>query len=158
MMKGLGYIISFLIIVIDCLSKNWALSSLVPYEPYPIFSMLNLTLAFNTGSAFSFLANTGVWHIWFFVILSLTMSAAIAIWMFWLDLNKNCLEFYALSLILGGALGNLWDRFRLGHVVDFIDFYYKNHHWPVFNFADSMICLGGGLLLIDIFKKYKRSM
>lgn len=152
-----GYILSILVILADYVSKMWALKMLVPYESLPVGSMMNWTLAFNTGSAFSFLEQTGAWHMWLLGIFSFTMSVVIAVWMYRIDITRYKMEFISLSLILGGALGNLLDRIRLGYVVDFIDIFYKNHHWPVFNVADSAICIGGALMFIDFLCKNKVS-
>lgn len=113
----------------------------VPYDPYSIFSFLNITLAFNTGAAFSFLSGPEPWHAWFFVIFALLMSALFIYWICKLPKNHHALG-VAYGLILGGALSNLWDRLTLGQVVDFIDVHYQIYHWPVFNVADSAICIG----------------
>ncbi len=110
--------------------------------------MVNITLAFNTGAAFSFLNTAGPWHHWFFAVFSLSMSIALMVWLM-LTKQKSMGLLLGISLILGGALGNLLDRFFLGHVVDFIDVYYQNHHWPAFNIADSAICLGALFILAN---------
>lgn len=143
------YLLSFLIIGADQLSKFWALTALQPYEPQPIMPMLNFTLAFNSGAAFSFLNGAGEWHQWFFAIFAATMSAFIALWIARTPTHA-CLQRLSLSMILGGALGNLIDRLLVGHVIDFIDVYYQQYHWPIFNFADSAISCGAILLLIDL--------
>lgn len=145
------FILSALIIACDQWSKHWALTHLYPYDPMPIIPMVNLTLAYNTGAAFSFLSNTGDWHRWFFALFSFILSVVLFIWMVRIKQTAR-LQLMALSLILAGALGNLLDRIILGHVIDFIDVYYKHHHWPIFNLADSAICIGALLLLFDAFK------
>jgi signal peptidase II len=145
------FLLSMAVVVLDQLSKQWALEHLSPYQPDAIFPMLNFTLAYNTGAAFSFLSGTGGWHRWFFAGFSIVMSGVLIAWL--VRLGKEAkLQTLALSLILGGAIGNLYDRAFFGYVVDFIDVYYKNHHWPVFNFADTAICAGAFLLLIDLCK------
>ncbi len=142
-----GYILSTLVILLDYLTKAWAVSVLHPYEPQSVFSVMNWTLAFNTGSAFSLFAQAGPWHQWVLGGFSALMSLIIIFWMTRVTVKK--IEFYGLSLILGGAIGNLIDRLHYGYVIDFIDVFYKSYHWPVFNVADSGICLGAALLIID---------
>ncbi|RAP36420.1 MULTISPECIES: signal peptidase II [Legionella] len=151
MKKWHWFIISILVIALDQISKYWASTHLVAYQPEPLIPMVNFTLAYNTGAAFSFLSGTGSWHRWFFAGFSIVMSIALIIWLVRLP-NKAILQSLAVSLILGGAIGNLYDRALLGHVIDFIDVYYQNYHWPVFNLADSAICLGAFFLLLDLCK------
>ncbi|MCE3044852.1 signal peptidase II [Legionella sp. 16cNR16C] len=151
MKKWHWFIISILVIALDQISKYWASTHLVAYQPEPLIPMVNFTLAYNTGAAFSFLSGTGSWHRWFFAGFSIVMSIALIIWLVRLP-NKAILQSLAVSLILGGAIGNLYDRALLGHVIDFIDVYYQNYHWPVFNVADSAICLGAFFLLLDLCK------
>ena len=141
--------VSAMIIVLDQLTKYWASMHLTAYQPEPLVPMLNFTLAYNTGVAFSFLSGTGGWHRWFFAGFSILMSIILIIWLWRLPKNAS-LQSLAVSLILGGAVGNLYDRALLGHVIDFIDVYYQNYHWPVFNLADGAICVGAFLLLIDL--------
>jgi len=151
MKKWPWFLFSFCLVLVDQVSKYWATSNLLPYNPQPVFPMLNFTLAYNTGAAFSFLSGAGDWHRWFFAGFSLLMSTVLVIWMLRSSLQAR-LQLLALSLILGGALGNLVDRVYLGYVIDFIDVYYENYHWPIFNLADSAICLGAFLLFIDLCK------
>lgn len=149
MNKGWWFFLSFVVIVVDQLTKHWALSHLVAYQPEPVMPMVNFTLAYNTGAAFSFLSGVGGWHRWFFAVFSMVMSIVLIVWLIRLP-RKAVLQCLAVSLILGGAIGNLYDRAALGHVIDFIDVYYQYHHWPVFNLADSAICLGVFFLLLDL--------
>ncbi|KTC69927.1 lipoprotein signal peptidase [Legionella birminghamensis] len=151
MKKWHWFIISFLVIALDQISKYWAATHLVAYQPEPLIPMVNFTLAYNTGAAFSFLSGTGSWHRWFFAGFSIVMSVALIVWLIRLP-KQAILQSLAVSLILGGAIGNLYDRALLGHVIDFIDVYYQNYHWPVFNLADSAICLGAFFLLLDLCK------
>lgn len=151
MKKWPWFILSLVIVLLDQLTKYWAQHSLIPYQPETVIKMLNFTLAYNTGAAFSFLSGAGSWHRWFFAGFSITMSVVLAVWLARLSPRAK-LQSLALSLILGGAIGNLYDRATLGHVIDFIDFYYKNYHWPVFNLADSAICVGAFLLLADLVR------
>lgn len=152
MKKWPWLLLSLVILVADQITKFLAETYLIAYQPKPLFPMVNLTLAYNTGAAFSFLSGTGGWHRWFFASFSIVMSIGLLIWL--IRIHKNdVLQLLAISLILGGAIGNLYDRAFLGHVIDFIDVYYKHHHWPVFNVADSAICLGAFFLLLDLVKR-----
>jgi len=148
MKKALIFCVSVLVVVCDQLTKYWALAFLTPYDAKPVFSMLSWTLAFNSGSAFSFLADSGRWHAWFFTGFSSLISLVLLVWIVRLNTARLYGQAFALALILGGAIGNLIDRVRIGYVVDFIDIFYKSHHWPVFNLADSAICVGAVLLAI----------
>ena len=152
MKKWPWFLLALLVIVVDQVTKHWATVNLLPYEPEPIMPMLNFTLAYNTGAAFSFLSTTGAWHGLFFVGFSVLMSLVLIIWMLRLS-NTDKLQAFSLSLILGGALGNLIDRLTFGKVVDFIDVYYQHHHWPIFNIADTAICIGAVLLFLDLWRQ-----
>jgi signal peptidase II len=143
--------IAVIVLLLDQVSKWSALSNLQMGVPDPVLPFLNWLLLFNPGAAFSFLAQGSGWQRWFFTILGLAASIYI-IWM----LNKNQsdkLLCIALSLILGGALGNVLDRVMYGAVVDFIDVYYGNWHWPAFNVADSAICIGAALIIWGELRK-----
>ena len=119
------------------------------YESIAIIpSFFNLTYVHNTGAAFSFLSEAGGWQRWFFAVLAIVMSVIMTIWLTRLKENETLLA-VALSLILGGAIGNLIDRLFYGYVIDFLDFYYGTYHWPAFNIADSAITIGVALMLID---------
>lgn len=141
------FVLSVLVIGCDQLTKQLVTQSLLAYEPYRLTSMINLTLAYNTGAAFSFLSGRGDWHQLLLTGFSTIMSVALVVW---IARTKQTTYQYmcALSLILGGAVGNLIDRLNYGHVIDFIDVHYKTHHWYVFNLADSAICLGAALLML----------
>lgn len=140
MKKSMVFLFTLFVIASDQLTKSWALSHLTPYVSVPVFSMLSWTLAFNSGAAFSFLADAGKWHTWFFTVFSSFVSIGLCVWIVRL---KSFTQSLALGLILGGAVGNLIDRIRMGYVVDFIDIFYGSFHWPAFNIADMAICLGG---------------
>lgn len=155
MKKWYWFLLSVVVILLDQASKHWVETHFIPYQPAVLIPMLNVTLAYNSGAAFSFLSGAGSWHPWFFLGFGLVMSVLLAIWMLRLS-AKARLQLGGISLILGGALGNLCDRLLAGHVVDFIEVYYKNHHWPVFNLADTAICLGAFLLIIDLCKNSAR--
>ncbi len=152
MKKWHWFVLSLIVVLMDQASKYFISIRLVPYQPVPVMPMINLTLAYNSGAAFSFLSQAGQWHHWFFIIFSLIMSTALIIWIIRLDPTAR-LQLLALSLILGGAIGNLIDRAFFGSVIDFIDVYYQYHHWPVFNLADSAICVGAFLMLIELIRK-----
>ncbi|HDZ16403.1 MAG TPA: lipoprotein signal peptidase [Methylophaga aminisulfidivorans] len=144
--------LSLLIIIIDQATKWWAISELALYESIPVFPSFNITLAYNHGAAFSFLAAEAGWQRWFFVGLALVVSVALLLWLSKLKSHAK-LEAASLTLILGGAIGNVIDRFIHGYVIDFLDVYYGSYHWPIFNIADSAICVGAALLIIDSFRK-----
>lgn len=132
----------------DQISKAVALHSLPLYQPSTVIPGLNWTLMYNPGSAFGFLSQSDVWwYSYMFTAFGILMSAGLIIWIA-LCKGKNKLELVALSCILSGAVGNVVDRIRLGHVIDFIQIYYKEHYFPVFNIADSAICIGAILLFI----------
>ena len=153
MLKWLS--VSAVVIVIDMLTKTWASDNLVLFKPLSIFPGLNFTLMHNEGAAFSFLSDASGWQRWFFSVIALVVSAVIIVWMKRLHKNQILLAI-ALALILGGALGNVWDRLMLGYVVDFIDVYYANSHWPAFNIADSAITIGAVILGIDAIRSHKQ--
>jgi signal peptidase II len=140
--------LSVLVVVLDLGSKAIATHYLVLYQPVPVFPGFNWTLAHNAGAAFSFLSSESGWQRWFFSVIALVVSIGITIWIKRLSSAQTILA-AALALVLGGAIGNLWDRVTLGYVVDFIDVYYQQSHWPAFNIADSAISVGAVLLVID---------
>lgn len=148
------YFLSLIIVFLDQFSKYWAELKLTPYKPLAIFPMLNFTLAYNTGAAFSFLNGAGGWHRWLFAGFSLVMSIVLIIWLYKVP-QQNKLLALGISCVLGGAVGNLIDRMGYGFVVDFIDVYYNYHHFATFNLADSAICIGAGIFILDIFKNQK---
>ena len=144
-------LVSAVVIVLDQLTKYWVTQSLQYGDSLTVAPFFNLVLAYNTGAAFSLLAAAPGWQRWFFIVIALVASGVIATLL--RKHHQNRLFSLALSLILGGALGNLIDRVLLGHVVDFLDFYVGNSHWPAFNVADSAITCGAGLLIWDSLRK-----
>lgn len=144
------------VLILDLGSKYWALSALNYAEPNPVLPFFDLTLLYNTGAAFSFLAEAGGWQRWAFSAVAGIVSVILIVWLkrterqlWWLGLG--------LSLILAGALGNLYDRVAHGYVVDFISLHYNNYFFPAFNIADSAITLGAVLLILDmLFLESKR--
>ncbi len=146
MAKWLG--LSVVVIALDQLTKYLAESGLVYGEPLAVFPSFNLTLLYNRGAAFSFLSDAAGWQRWFFVTVSFSASLFLIYWLRKLGSEQRLLAL-ALSLVLGGAVGNLVDRLLLGQVVDFIQLYYGNFYWPAFNVADSAISVGAVLLVWD---------
>ena len=141
-------LVSALVIAADQLTKWIALAELTgrgSIEVIPGF--LNWTLAFNTGAAFSFLADAGGWQRWFFALLAIGISGLLVFWLA-RTARGDWRNAAPLALIIGGALGNLIDRLRFGHVVDFVHVYYQDWHYPAFNVADSAICIGAVLLIL----------
>lgn len=148
--------LSALVILLDQVSKQLAEAFLDFQQPLPLLPSFNLTLMYNQGAAFSFLSDAGGWQRWLFAALALLISLAIVWWMKGLDRRERRLA-VALALILGGALGNLIDRLLYGYVVDFLDVYYADWHWPAFNIADSAITVGAALMVIDsLFGQQRR--
>lgn len=142
--------LSCVIVVLDQLTKQLVELNLTQYEVIPLLPYLNLTLAYNEGAAFSFLSDQGGWQRWFFSGLALIVSLVLVGWV--AKLRNERLLAVTLSLIIGGAVGNLIDRVLFGHVIDFIDVYVQHWHWPAFNVADSAICVGVVLMFLDAFR------
>jgi signal peptidase II len=147
-LKWLG--LSLLALILDQASKLVIASSMQLYQSIPITSFFKLTYVRNTGAAFSFLSDAGGWQRWLFAVLAILISIIIAVWLTRLKKQETLLA-VALSLILGGAMGNLIDRLAYGYVIDFLDVYYQTWHWPAFNVADSAITLGVMLMLLESF-------
>jgi signal peptidase II len=143
--------VSAIVIVLDQLTKSRVASVFQLGDSVTITSFFNLVLAYNTGAAFSFLAGAGGWQRVFFIAIAVIASVVIV---YLLRKPKNhSLMNVALALILGGAIGNVIDRVRLGHVVDFIQVHAAGYFWPAFNIADSAITVGAALLIWDSFRK-----
>ncbi len=134
------------VVVLDRVTKLWALSVLDMHRPVAVLPSLNLTLTRNTGAAFSLLSEAGGWQRWLFTGLASVIALVLVGWLARLPAHERGLA-PALALVLGGALGNLWDRVSEGSVVDFVDLYFRGWHWPAFNVADAAITLGAGWLL-----------
>ncbi len=147
-LKWLG--LSLLALILDQVSKLVVANSMQLYQSIPITSFFKLTYVRNTGAAFSFLSDAGGWQRWFFAGLAILISMIIAVWLTRLKQHETLLA-VALSLVLGGAIGNLIDRLAYGYVIDFLDVYYQTWHWPAFNVADSAITLGVILMLLESF-------
>ncbi len=147
----LRYGIAALVVALDQWSKlAIEASALELYERIRITSFFNITKAYNPGAAFSFLADSGGWQRWFFTIVSAVVSVVLVVWLARMQRAERWLAL-AISLILGGAVGNLIDRIAYGHVVDFIQVHWAERYFPSFNLADSAITAGTVLLLILTF-------
>lgn len=147
--------LSGVVLILDQCSKLIADSLLHFNRPVQLVPFLDLHKVYNPGAAFSFLSDASGWQRWFFVGLTLFVSLVLVVWLRRLQAGQERLAL-ALALILGGAAGNLIDRVVYGYVIDFIDLYYGDWHWPVFNVADSAITLGAGLLVLDTFLGHKK--
>ena len=141
-----------IVLVVDQMSKYAAEAYLSLHVPVAIIPGLNFTLTYNPGAAFSFLSDAGGWQRWLFSGIAFAASVAIVVWLHRLP-KEDRFTACSLALVLGGAVGNLWDRLApsRGMVVDFIDVYAGKWHWPAFNVADSAIVLGVIIMLITVF-------
>lgn len=144
------YLLAIVAIILDQVTKLAAVAYLTYGERIEILPVFDLTLLYNTGAAFSMLSDAGGWQRWFFTGVAVVMSIVLTIWIYRLPRNQVVLA-AALSLVLGGAIGNVIDRIRLGHVIDFISVHYSGSYFPAFNIADSAITIGAALMLIDAF-------
>ncbi len=141
--------LSLLIIVADQASKWWIRTRFDLYDRIEIVQWLDITRLHNTGAAFSFLSDAGGWQRWMFIGLALAVTLFIMIWLRRLPRTGQTLLAIALSLIVGGALGNVIDRAMLGYVVDFISVHRGTWYFPAFNVADSAISVGAALLILE---------
>lgn len=142
--------LSVLVAVLDQLTKQWVLDSLIPGQVIPVTGFFDLVLLFNPGAAFSFLADHGGWQRWFFTGLAVLICG----WLLAL-MHRHREERLlpgAFALIIGGAVGNVYDRLIHGAVVDFLHFHYSAYSWPAFNLADAAITLGVVLMLWGQFR------
>jgi len=149
-------LVAAVVVVIDQWTKVLATENLDLYRPVELTAWLNLTLAHNTGAAFSLLSDASGWQRWFFVAIAVVVGTVVVIWL-WRSARHEWPQALALSLVLGGAIGNVADRLRLGYVVDFIDVHAAGWHWPAFNVADSAISVGVVILLLDAFLSQKKA-
>lgn len=146
--------LSSLLLILDQLTKIIAKNSLFEGVSQPVTSFLNWTLVYNSGAAFSFLAQAGGWQRWFFTGVGI-IAALIMIWLIRKNSHQTIFSL-ALSLVLSGAIGNVIDRIIYGAVVDFVDVHYMGWHWPAFNIADSTITIGVILLIVDEIKRVNK--
>jgi signal peptidase II len=145
------------IVVADRAVKLWITHHFVPLERVHVLKVLDIILTYNSGAAFSFLADASGWQRWLFVLLALGVSAALIVWMRRLDARIHGLLACGLALIVGGALGNMIDRLTLGRVVDFIHVHWGHAYFPAFNIADSAITIGALLLLLDAWRESRKA-
>jgi len=146
------YLVSIIIFALDLLTKGLAISCLAPHSPVYVLPIFNWYLTYNAGISFSMLTADSEEGITLLIGMALAICLGI---IYMIRQEKDKLARFALAMILGGAFGNVWDRIRYGAVIDFLDFHWQEYHFPAFNLADSAICLGAGLLLLDIWRKRK---
>ncbi|MEP7062235.1 MAG: signal peptidase II [Betaproteobacteria bacterium] len=145
--------LSLVVIVADQVSKHAIVAAMQPGESRPYTSFFSLVLAFNSGAAFSFLADAQGWQRWFFVAIAMA-AGVLLVWL--LRRGGSAWFCCGVALILGGAIGNLYDRLVIGKVVDFLLFHYAQWSWPAFNVADSAITAGAFALIVDSFRTRHR--
>lgn len=144
---GLWVLLALVLLGLDQVTKFYFEHNFALGESLPVFTGFNLVLAHNTGAAFSFLADAGGWQRWAFTGLALAVIVAMLVLL--ARNNHRRLMALALTLITAGAMGNMIDRAMYGYVVDFLDLYWQNWHWPAFNVADIAICGGAFFLILD---------
>ena len=144
--------LSFVVILADQWTKQLIIGSLEEFERIPLLPVLEFMRLHNTGAAFSFLDGAGGWTRWFFILLGISVSIFIVLWLRRMPRRGQGILAAGLAFVVGGALGNVIDRIRFGAVVDFLDFYVGDYHWPAFNVADSAITVGVTLLILDSLK------
>jgi signal peptidase II len=149
-------VLSFFVVLADQVTKTYITRHFLEFEFIRILPVLDVTRLHNVGAAFSFLASESGWQRWVFIGLAVAVSAGIITWLFRLPRGAHVLLAAGLALVLGGALGNLIDRIRLGYVVDFIHFHWDRAYFPAFNVADSAITVGAACLLLDALMEKKR--
>jgi signal peptidase II len=145
--------LSAAVIIADHAAKVWIVHHFSLFERVRVLPVLDVILTYNTGAAFSFLSQASGWQRWVFVLLALAVSGALIVWMRRLNATVHGLLACGLALIVGGALGNMFDRLAIGRVVDFIHVHWGHAYFPAFNIADSAITIGALLLLIDAWRE-----
>ncbi len=151
-MRWLG--VSAVVVALDLATKAWVVRAFTLGETVEVTSFFNLVLMYNRGAAFSFLATAGGWQRWFFTAVTIAIGAGI-LYMLRRQYG-NALVQFALALVLGGAMGNLWDRLMFGYVIDFVQLHAAGYFWPAFNVADSAISVGVALLVWDSLRSGAR--
>ena len=149
--------VSAIVIGLDQLTKYLIVQHLAPYGSVYVLPVLDISLRYNRGAAFSFLEGASGWQRWFFTLLAMAVGIVILVWMRRLKAATQSLLALALAFILAGALGNMIDRLRLGHVIDFIVAHWHRAEFPAFNVADSAITVGAALLLLDALLESRRT-
>jgi signal peptidase II len=145
------------VILLDQYTKKLIVDHIAHGEGFSVLPVLDIIHARNLGAAFSMLADQSGWQRWFFTALALGVAVVLVVWLKRVKARSQALLASALSLILAGALGNVIDRIRLGHVTDFIYVHWKTYDFPAFNVADSAITIGAGLLLLDVLLENRRA-
>jgi len=148
--------LSVLIVLLDQLTKEYITRHFGEFEFRSVLPVLDITRMHNVGAAFSFLASASGWQRWLFIGLAVTVSVAIIVWLCRLPRGAHTLLAAGLAMVLGGAIGNVLDRIRLGHVIDFIHFHWDRAYFPAFNVADSAITVGAACLLLDALLDSRR--
>jgi signal peptidase II len=149
-------LLSAVVILADQLSKAYIAGHYLEFEFTRILPVLDITCMHNVGAAFSFLASASGWQRWLFIGLAVVVSVGITVWLIRLPRSTHPVLAAGLALVLGGAVGNVIDRIRLGYVVDFIHFHWERAYFPAFNVADSAITVGAACLLLDALLEAKR--
>jgi signal peptidase II len=153
---GLWLLLSVFVVVADQISKAYIAGHYLEFEFIRILPVLDITCMHNVGAAFSFLASASGWQRWLFIGLAVVVSIGITIWLLRLPRGTQPLLAAGLALVLGGALGNVIDRIRLGYVIDFIHCHWDRAYFPAFNVADSAITVGAACLLLDALLEARR--
>ena len=149
--------LSVLIIILDQLTKWFAVMHLLIGAPKPVLPFLNFTLAYNTGIAFSWFASPGQWHTAVIFWSTLIIVFILFLWLLKLPAEDRAKKI-CIGLIIGGAIGNMVDRVSMGYVIDFVDFYIGSWHYATFNVADTAICMGALFLMIQSFRNSRSKM
>jgi signal peptidase II len=149
-------LLSALVVLADQVSKSYITSHYGEFEFTTVLPILDITRMHNVGAAFSFLATASGWQRWLFISLAVVVSIGIVVWLYRMPRSQGLLA-CGLSLVLGGAIGNVIDRVRLGAVVDFIHFHWDRAYFPAFNIADSAITVGAACLILDALLEPKRA-
>ena len=153
---GVWLLLSALVVLADQLSKSYITSHYGEFEFTTVLPILDITRMHNVGAAFSFLATASGWQRWLFISLAVIVSIGIVVWLYRMPRSQGLLA-CGLALVLGGAIGNVIDRIRLGAVVDFIHFHWDRAYFPAFNIADSAITVGAACLILDAMLEPKRA-
>lgn len=148
--------LSVLVFLADRISKFYIVQDLVVGLPKPVMPYLNFSLTYNKGTAFGMLNQGASWQFWLLSGVAILFCVAALIWLYRLPKSKNW-EASAVALVLGGAIGNVWDRFAFGRVIDFIDFYIRSWHFATFNVADAAITVGAIMLMGELFFMKEKS-
>ena len=150
-------LLSAFVVLADQLTKSYITQHYGEFEFTTVLPILDITRMHNVGAAFSFLASASGWQRWLFISLAVGVSLGITVWLWRMPRGEHGLLAAGLALVLGGAIGNVIDRIRLGHVIDFIHFHWDRAYFPAFNVADSAITVGAACLLLDALLEPRRS-